>query len=111
MANLSITEGADSRQNLGFSGIIQIGKLQPSLSDYPVGGYPIAPSAFGMARLHGMWLIGVNGGASNYLWQWQHDTNTLKVFGTGGGAGQQFNEIAANTNLQPGTYYFIGFGF
>jgi hypothetical protein len=105
------TEGGDSRQNLGFSGIIQVNKMQPSLSDYPVGGYSISPSAFGMGELHGMWLIGQGGTASNYLWKWNKSTSSLQVYGSGASAGATLQEIAVGTDLSSGQYYFLGFGF
>lgn len=124
---LTHTEGADSRQNLGFSGIIQINSLQPSVSDYPTGGYFINPNAFGFGEIHGLWLIGVKQSAtgtgssvqsgtnyvsgSNYLWQWNKSTSKLQAFGSGASSGGPFNEVAANTDLSFNTYSFIGYGF
>lgn len=121
---LTITEGADSRQDLGFSLIVQFNKLQPGTSDYPAGGYPMYSSSgsatnagqqFGLAFLHGVVPVGFTGTAVNYIWQFNKGTGKLQVFGisvaTAGATIYTLTEVAANTDLSGGsvTVWTLGF--
>ena len=57
---LTHIEAADSRQNLGMSGIIQKNTLTPAAADYPTGGYPINPQNWGMGVIHGLVQLGLH---------------------------------------------------
>lgn len=121
---LTITEGADSRQDLGFSLIVQFNKLQPAASDYPAGGYPLYSSAgsannagqpFGMAYLHGVVPVAFTGTAIDYIWQFNKTTGKLQVFGisvaTAGATIYTLTEVAANTDLSGGSVTVWALGF
>lgn len=120
---LTHIEGADSRQNLGFSGIIQKNILTPAAADYPTGGYPINPQNWGMGLLHGLIQLGLTGTAVPYEWQYvpaapgaQTPTysGNLKVFQTlsaVAGTPAPMVEVPAGTDLSGGTAHFLAFGF
>lgn len=119
---LTYTEAADSRQNLGFSGIIQKDTLQPAAADYPEGGYPINPQNWGMGALHGLVQIGLTGTAAEYVWQYvpaapgaatSTYSGNLKVMQSAANAdaATPLVEVPAATDLSGGSAMFLAFGF
>ena len=67
---ISFKEDADSRQNLGMSGIIQQNTASFGAFDYPAGGYPIYASAFGMSHIRGLWPDAFTTATSPYIWRY-----------------------------------------
>ena len=119
---LTQVEAADSRQNLGFSGIIQKNTLTPAAADYPTGGYPINPQNWGMGVIHGLIQLGLTGTASQYVWQYvpaapgaQTTTysGNLMVFESAANADAAIPlaQVPAGTDLSGGTALFLAFGF
>src|SRR5271165_4977422 len=120
---LTHTEAADSRQNLGFSGIIQKNTVQPAAADYPTGGYPINPQNWGMGVIHGLMQLGLTGTASQYVWQYvpaalgaQTPTYSGNLFvyqtlSAVAGTPAPLVQVPANTDLSGGSASFLAFGF
>lgn len=93
---ISWVEDADSRQNLGPSGIEQEDVASFGLSDYATGGYAVAANAFGLARIRSLVPCGFTGTTEGYTWLYDTATGKLKAYnGT--------NEVGANTNFSGGT--------
>lgn len=101
------TEDADSRENLGISGIQQQNLANFATSDYATGGYAIAAAAFGLARIRGLYAVGLTGTTEGWLWQFDSTTKKLKAYG-GVTAGA---EAAANTDFSGGTLTVKAEGF
>lgn len=113
---LTFVEGADSRQNLGFSGIIQVNTVQPASADYVTGGYLINPASFGLGEIHGMWCIGQAGAAlaTTFIPVFNKTSGKLQFFGapaTGQALGAALAEVANGTDLSAFKFYIMAFGF
>lgn len=117
---LSYVEGADSRQNLGMSGIIQHDVVTPAASDYPTGGYPINPQNWGMGVIHGLIPIAHTGTAATYVWVYVPAASgsvtpaysgNLFVYETGAAVSGPLAQVAAATDLSGGTVKLLAFGF
>lgn len=95
------TEDADSRQNLGPSGIIQSNTATFAANDYPAGGYPVVAAAFGMGRLRGMCAIAETGGALGYNWVFDSASNTLLAYNgiTQAAAGTDFSNNGGSVKM------------
>ena len=63
---LKITGIPDCKAVLGFSQFAKAAQLNPGVSDYPTGGYPITNATLGTGPLYGAWKISANGAASLY---------------------------------------------
>ncbi len=107
------TENADSRQNLGPSGIIQQNLATFGFSDYPTGGYPIYASAFGMSSIRALIPCGYTGAALGLLFEYQKpavagpaasNPGYLRLYNGG-------TEVSASNNISGGTADFIAFGY
>lgn len=57
---LTITPIPDGEAHLGVGYVKKLFSLQPGLSDYPTGGYPITAAELGLGNLFGGDQIGVN---------------------------------------------------
>lgn len=101
------TENADSRQNLGPSGIVQLNSAAFAASDYVTGGYPIAPAAFGLGRITGLFVAGQTGTTEGYIWAYDTSTNPgqLKALTAAG------TQTAAGTNFAAGTLTLMAYGY
>lgn len=117
---LSYVEAADSRQNLGFSGIIQFDTITPASADYPTGGYPINPQNWGMGLIHGLIPIAYTGTAATYVWVYVPAASgsvtptyagNLLVYETGAALSGPLAQVAANTDLSGGTVKLLAYGF
>lgn len=111
--SVTYVEGADSRQNLGFSGIIQANNLSFTASDYTTGGYTINPANWGLGHIHGMWTIAQAGTnlATTVEPRYNKTTGKLQMFGSGGGSGLALAEVANGFDLSPYTFSIIAYGF
>ena len=112
---LTWTEDADSRQDLGPSGIIQKNTATFNLSDYPMGGYPIDPHAFGMARIRSLIPCGMTGAARGWEWEYnnsQQPIGHLQAYGQNATTGPLV-ETASNTDFSAngGTLSLLAFGY
>lgn len=120
------TEGADSRQNLGPSGIMQVNKASFSVSDYPVGGYPIYPSAFGLSHITFLIPVGYGGGGvgagypAGYVWQYlkpliegpaNSNPGFLIALEQNGLTGSLVPVSASNANFAAGSLDLCAFGY
>jgi hypothetical protein len=106
---MSITwkEGADTRQNIGFSWIQQENLATFSSSDYVLGGYLVNPAAFGFGVLHGFTVIGTNGTPSGYWWSCNKVNTTTYYLMAWTGASQ----ASASTDFSALTLSILGYGF
>ena len=111
--SVTYVEGADSRQNLGFSGIIQVNKLNFTASDYVTGGYVINPANWGMGEIHGMWLIAQAGTSltTTYVLVYNKTSSKLQAFVTAGTVSLPLTEAANGADLSSFTFYVMAFGF
>ena len=110
-------EDADSRQNLGASGIIQQNTASFSASDYATGGYLINPQVFGLGLVRGLIPTAYTGTAGIYDWVFVPATTVtptnagqLQVLVTPSGGGAMV-QASASTDLSGGTVAFLAFGF
>ncbi len=112
-------EDADSRQNLGPSGIIQKNTAQFSLSDYPSGGYPVYAAAFGLSQIRSLIPCGYTGSAAGYVFQYEKpavsgpassNPGYLKIFEQNGTTGPLI-EVSASNNINGATADFLAFGY
>lgn len=112
---LTWKEDADSRQDLGMSGIIQCNVASFAASDYVTGGYPVAPSAFAFGYLRGLIQLAFTGTAYLYSFKYNAATGKLQAFEaiTGAASGDPAveTEVPAGTDLSGGTVTFLAYGF
>lgn len=106
---LTWKEDAESRQDLGFSGIIQMNTASFSLSDYTASGYAVNPVAFGLAAIRGLIPIGYTGTAVQYAWVYNATFKTLEVL-QGNGTGP-LAQVSVGTDLSGGTVRLLAYGF
>jgi|SRR5579863_2056645 len=109
------TEAADSRQNLGPSGIIQENVANFGASDYPAGGYPTPPAAFGMGRIRALIPCAYTGAALGYVWEYDNTIQPigrLRVYQQNGTTGALV-ETASNTDFSAsgGSVRLLAFGY
>lgn len=107
---LNWTEDADSRMDLGPSGIIQKNVATFNLSDYPKGGYPINPQAFGMSRIRALIPCAFTGAAEGY--EWEYDVSSQPI-GTLKALTGPVTETASNTDFSAnnGSIGLLAFGY
>lgn len=116
-------EGADSRQNLGDSGIIQQNTATFSASDYVPGGYPVYAGAFGLSSIRGLWPVSYSangaGFPGGYVWEYikpavagpaATNPGYLKAFQQNGSTGPLV-EVSVSSNFAGGNADFIAFGY
>lgn len=107
------SEDADSRQNLGISGIIQQNTASFSLSDYPVGGYPVYAGAFGMSHIRSLIPCGYTGSALGLLFEYQKPAVSGPA-ATNPGFLRLYNggtEVSASNNIIGATVDLLAFGW
>ena len=123
--SITWTEDADSRQNLGPSGIIQQNTATFSVSDYQVGGYPIYASAFGMSHIRSLIPCGYGGGIgagypAGYVWQYlkpavagpaSSNPGYLIALEQNGLTGSLAQVSASNANFAGGSLDLLAFGY
>ena len=111
---LTFIEDAESRQNLGFSGIIQQNKATPASDDYPTGGYLINPQNWGLGFIRGLLIMGMTGTAPDYIWQYVPAAAT-SVTSTYSGNLFAYSalgtQVAAATDLSGGSLLLLAYGF
>lgn len=112
----TFTEVADSRQNLGMSGILAVVNVSFAATDYPTGGYPLVPANVGgMSRIIGATVIGLTSTALGWNWQVNSATSTttktLIAYGTGAAAGAVGQQAAAATDFSGGTVRLLVYGY
>lgn len=112
---LNWTEDADSRQQTGPSGLWQKNTATFNLSDYPTGGYPVTPAAFGLSRIRSLILGSATGAALGYLWEYdnsQQPVGYLKAMGQTAATGPLV-ETASNTDFSAngGSIGLLAFGY
>jgi|FreactTroBogLake_1042271.scaffolds.fasta_scaffold16914_2 hypothetical protein len=121
------TEDADSRQNLGPSGIIQQNTAAFSVSDYPgLPGYPVYASAFGMSHIRGLIPIAysslenIAGTPGGYVWQYfkpavsgpaATNPGYLVPLEQSGVTGALVPVTGSNVNFSGGTVDFVAYGW
>ena len=107
------TEDADSRQNLGISGIMQQNTATFGFSDYPVGGYPVYASAFGLSHIRSIIPCGYSGSALGLQFQYQKPAVSGPASSNPGflrlysGA----TEVSASNNINNSTVDLLAYGW
>lgn len=110
--SITWTTQADSRQNLGFSGIIQPMRMTFGASDYLTGGYAVTPGQFGFGRIHGLWVIAQAGTALATTVELRYNRTSGKIQAFGGAAsGIALAEVANGFDLSAFTFDIIVFGY
>jgi hypothetical protein len=116
--SITWTEGADSRAMLGPENIQQQNKATFGASDYALGGYPVYPAAFGLAKIRALIPVGFSGFAAGQpgsaLWE------AIQPAVAGPAASNPwylvaltdtFAETASNTNFAGGTMDLLAIGY
>lgn len=118
------TEDADSRQNLGISGILQQNSAAFGASDYAKGGYPVYASAFGLSHIRSLIPCAYSaygpGTPGGYVWQYikpavsgpaATNPGFLVALEQNASASNSLAEVAAGTNFNGGTLDALAFGY
>lgn len=111
--SITWTEDADSRQNLGISGIQQQNSAAFSLSDYPSGGYPVYASAFGLSHIRSLIPVAYTGTALGLVFQYQKPAISGPA-ATNPGFIRVWNgstEVSVSNNIIGGTVDFRASGY
>lgn len=106
------TEDTDSRVNLGPGAIQQQNTATFGASDYVTGGYLVLPAAFGLARIRGAIVVGQNGNALGYDWQYNSSASNLIPYQQSASNGPLV-QTASNTDFSGngGSLKVLAFGF
>jgi len=107
------TENADSRQNLGDSGIVQVNTATFGFSDYPSGGYPVYAGAFGLSYITSLIPTAYSGTALGLLFEYQKPA-VQGPAATNPGFLRLYSgntEVSASNNILNATVDFLAFGY
>jgi hypothetical protein len=114
--SITWTEVADTRANLGpGAGLTQSNVAVFSVSDYPTGGYPINPQAFGMVRIIDLIPSGYTGAARGFVFEYDkttQPTGNLVAYEQNGSTGALV-QTASNTDFSAsgGSLQLRAFGY
>jgi hypothetical protein len=121
--SITWTEDAESRQNLGMSGIIQQNTAVFSASDYVKGGYPVYASYFGLSHIRSLIPCGYaqSGPGTPASVEWKYikpavsgpsATNPGFLIALEPGASNStLVEVSASTNFSVGNLDCLAYGY
>lgn len=121
--SITWTENAESRQNLGMSGVIQQNTASFSASDYVKGGYPVYAGAFGLSEVRSLIPAAYSaygpGTPAGVVWRYitpnpggNSFTNPgFLVALEPGASNAAFVEVSASSNFSAGNVKFLAYGY